>query len=73
MLDIFKKNSLIPNGFMISSKDAKLFFIKAIYKNHCVALATELFFKEVLVKKGKHTGLNYISIWYYALNLDRQK
>jgi hypothetical protein len=49
---------------MIWDKDAKLFFIKAIYKNHCVALATELFFKEVLVKKGKHIGLNYISIWY---------
>jgi len=50
---------------MIWAKDGKLFFIKAIYKNHCVALPTEIFFKEVLVKKGKHIGLNYISIWYY--------
>jgi hypothetical protein len=49
---------------MILIKDAKLFFIKAIYKNHCVALPTELFFKEVLLNKDKHNGLNYISIWY---------
>ena len=65
--NLFAKNrqkGFIPDGFMIWVKDAKLFFIKAIYKNHCVALATELFFKEVLVKKGKHIGLNYISIWY---------
>ncbi len=37
---------------MIWTKEAKLFFIKAIYKNHCVALTTELFLKEVLAKKG---------------------
>jgi hypothetical protein len=36
---------------MIWDKDAKLFFIKAIYKNHCKALATELFFKEAIGKK----------------------
>jgi hypothetical protein len=54
----------IPNEFMIWAKDAKLFFIKVIYKNHFVALPTVLFFKEVLVKKSKHIRLNYISIWY---------
>ncbi len=54
---------------MIWAKDAKLFFIKAIYKNHCVALPTELCFKEVLVKKGEHIRLNYISIWYYSYSL----
>jgi hypothetical protein len=49
---------------MICAKDAKILFIKAIYKNHFVALPTELFFKEVLVKKSKHIELNYISILY---------
>ena len=49
---------------MIWAKDAKIFFIKAIYKNHFVALPTELFFKEVLVKKSKHIGLNYTKCNY---------
>ncbi len=32
--------------------------------NCCIAIVMELFFEEVMIKKGKHVGLNYISIWY---------
>jgi hypothetical protein len=41
-----------------------LFFIKTILKNRCIAVATELFFKEVLMKKNGNIGLFYRFNWY---------
>ena len=35
-----------------------------ICKNHCVALPTELFFKEILIKKIKQIRLKYMFVWY---------
>ena len=33
---------------MIKAKDAKLFFIKTMYENRCIALPMELFFNHAL-------------------------
>jgi hypothetical protein len=34
-------------------------------KNRFIALAMELFFEEVLMKKYEYIGLNYKGNWYY--------
>jgi hypothetical protein len=36
-------------------------------KNRFIALVMELFFEEVLMKKNKEIGLNYMGIWYYPI------
>ena len=38
----------------------KPFFIKMIYKNLCLALTTEIFFKVILIKKCEYIVLKYI-------------
>ncbi|MBK8674052.1 MAG: hypothetical protein IPN93_14110 [Bacteroidetes bacterium] len=50
------------------SKDANLFFIKKMKKIVAYQIDTELFFKDLLMKKKEQIGLFYISLWY-NLNL----
>jgi hypothetical protein len=52
-----------PIAFIIQSKDAKLFFYPRDEKNRCIALATELFFEEVQIKKKKKIGPFYMCNW----------
>jgi hypothetical protein len=33
-------------------------------KNRCIAMSTELFFEEVLMKKNENIGLIYKNNWY---------
>ena len=45
-------------------KIQKPFFIKMICENLHVVLPTEIFFKEILIKKYGYIGLKYTFIWY---------
>ena len=49
---------------MLWNKDTMPFFIKMICENHYVALPTEIFFKEILIKKYENIELKYTFIWY---------
>ena len=42
-----------------SAKNTHLFFSRTNHKNQCIAVATDLFFGEVIEKKKKYFGAGY--------------